>query len=68
MPLIILILLAALTALRAVPHDLGMVSEGSVVNLLLVFGLPGDLAGRRAASGGFRTRSSPSWPSASPTA
>jgi hypothetical protein len=37
LPVPLIILLAALAALRVVPHDLGVVSEGSVVNLLLVF-------------------------------
>jgi hypothetical protein len=37
LPLPVIILLAALAALRVVPHDLGIISEGSVVAWLLVF-------------------------------
>lgn len=37
LPVSAIILLAALAALRVVPHDLGIVSEGSVVAWLLVF-------------------------------
>ena len=52
LPVPVIILLAAFAALRVVPHDLGIVSEGSVVAWLLVFRAAGELAYSRAAAAG----------------